>query len=117
MAYSTLLLNYFDQAYHGGEMLSAKGQLIIAQSGSVQQGDAVKFYLDVDGHNVITQIYYQAYGRPAVIAIGSWACKTYEGKAIADLKQLTVEQIMSVFELDSRFAQGPSLIVDAFKKI
>ncbi|MCC5814856.1 MAG: pentapeptide repeat-containing protein [Leptospira sp.] len=79
-------------------------------------GDGYRFYLKIDESNVVTDASYTTTGCGFGIVALAMSCEAAKGKSLEEIKQLTTEDIESMFEFPDRRKNYPESALQALKK-
>src|SRR6185369_2322323 len=89
MAYSTKLLDYFENPRCAGELADANA---VAEVSNPICGDAMKLWLKVEGNRIL-DARFKTQGCSAAIATSSYATEMIVGMDLAEARAVTKEQI------------------------
>lgn len=111
--YSDECLEHYYHPKHCGSLDSNTANVGSAQVGSVSNGEVVRLQIAVAEDGKIAHACFKAQGSCATIAAASFVCDWLQGKALEDVKNLSVEVIVSALELPSVKIHCALLALDA----
>ncbi len=107
MAYSGVLLDYFDRPRRAGSLDGSRADVGSATIGSAECGDVVRIQIQVDGEGRVADARFKAFGGGPAIAAASLAVDCIVGRAVDEAEDLENTQLVSFLGLPSWERQGP----------
>lgn len=116
MLYSTKILEYFNNTLHVGKLDEHDPNVMIAEVGSVQQGNILCLYLKKENETIIAAKFLAQASVPAT-ACCEYVCEFLEGKTMQAARQLTVQHFLAALDMSAVQTHDALLVERLVKKV
>ena len=97
--YSDCLLSHFHATQNVGELDPSHQQVGTGVVGSQSRGEMVRIQIQIDAHQVISQVRFKALGSGPTIAACSYGTQWLQGKTLNQAQSLTADRLVDDLEL------------------
>ncbi len=99
MMYSEALMAHFEHPRHVGQLDGEAANVGTGWAGTQETGGVLRMQLQAGEGGRISDVRFQAYGPPALIAAGSWMCEAILGRSLEEAQQIDYQAIVAALEL------------------
>lgn len=114
MRYSQVLLNYFHNRIHGGQIAAGSEHLRVSQVGHEDQEVLVLYILF---EKTVLTARFKAFGSVELIAAGEFICTWLENKDEMAIRNLSTEMILTGLGLGSLKIHIANLVLQAVQQL
>jgi NifU-like protein involved in Fe-S cluster formation len=114
--YGDAVRRYFSRPAHAGEPPAGRGPLTAAEAAEGGAGARIMLTAVTDGGRLIA-LRYRVFGCPHLIAAAEAVCERFEGRAVEELADFKVAELMASLEIPLEKTGRILLLEDAIRAL